>query len=292
MISIVVCSRDSALFNAISENITATIGCPFEIVCIDNHNNHFTICSAYNQGMELSKFPYLCFVHEDVLFRNKDWGYKLVAHLQDDTTGFCGVAGGELITRIPSSWNEFAISINMIQSDKTGRKPTKRKQIPRAFAEKRREVVSLDGVMLCAKREIMKQLRFDEDLPGFHGYDFDICMQSVASGYTNYVMYDIEIEHFSRGNSGKEHYISLLKLFRKWEHHLPATTKQMSPKQIKQIPAYEKKGLFKLAHKLSRRGFERKEIKAELNYFARAANIKVKPATIGFVTWLISFCRI
>lgn len=292
MISIVVCSRDSAQFDAIAENITATIGCPFEIVRIDNHDNHFGICSAYNQGVELSTFPYLCFVHEDVLFRDKDWGCKLVSHLQDETTGFCGVAGGGLITRIPSSWNEFAMSINIIQSDKTGRKPTKRKQIPRSFTKNRREVIWLDGVILCAKGETMKRLKFDENLPGFHGYDFDICMQSVAAGYTNYVMYDIEIEHFSRGNSGKEHYISLLKLFRKWEQHLPATTKQISAKQIKQIPAYEKKGLFKLAHKLSRRGFESKEIETKLNYFARAANIKVKPATIGFVTWLSSFCRI
>ena len=86
----------------------------------------------------------------------------------------------------------------IIQSDHSGRKSSKKTAQPRHnISSKRRNVVLLNGVMLCMKREIFNHIRFDDQLEGFHGYDFDICIQAAVNGFDNYVMYDIEVEHFS-----------------------------------------------------------------------------------------------
>ena len=46
---------------------------------------------------------------------------------------------------------------------------------------------------MCMRRELMQNIRFDETFNGFHAYDYDISIQSIVAGYTNYTIYDIKI---------------------------------------------------------------------------------------------------
>jgi hypothetical protein len=46
---------------------------------------------------------------------------------------------------------------------------------------------------MCMRRELMQNIRFDETFNSFHGYDYDISIQSIVAGYTNYTIYDIKI---------------------------------------------------------------------------------------------------
>jgi len=83
MISIIVCSKDKTLLEGLNGNVEKTIGCEFEILGIDNKIGN-SICYVYNEGVKKAKYPYLCFVHEDVRFLTENWGRKVVEKLENN----------------------------------------------------------------------------------------------------------------------------------------------------------------------------------------------------------------
>jgi len=268
MLSIIVCSRNKTLSAAFVDNVKSTVGVDYEIISIDNSNNDYSIFSAYNAGYALSKFPYICFLHEDVSFHTHNWGEKVIAHLQTPNIGIIGLAGGDLATRVPAQWSILMSCVHIIQSDRNGRKRTRNIRHPENFQESKRSVVLLDGVMLCMKSALMKKLRFDEQLNGFHGYDYDISIQSIQAGYTNYVMYDINLEHFSMGKTDDVYYRNLISVFKKWKDYLPLIGKNIDEEQSGHIPEIERKRLLKLISKMTRKGFTTTEIITEANFYA------------------------
>ena len=272
MISIIICSRNAILSECIVKNIAETVGVEYEIISVDNSENKYSIFSAYNKGFALSKFPYLCFVHEDVLFHTQNWGEKVIENLKAPDSGIIGLAGGDLVTRVPASWSTLMSCVNIIQSDRNSKKKTKHIKHPEDFKESKRSVILLDGVLLCMKRELFEKIHFDEQFIGFHGYDFDISIQSTLAGYTNYVSYDIKLEHFSRGKTDDVYYRNLISIFKKWEDFLPLIGKNIDEEQRCHIPEIEKKRLLKLLSKMTRKGFSTQEITAETSYFANIIN--------------------
>lgn len=269
MISIIVCSRNKSLQHRFVNNVFKTVGVEFEFIHIDNSTNTFTIFSAYNTGFKQSKYPYLCFVHEDVLFHTQNWGEKIIAHLQDPETGVIGVAGSDLLPRVPTSWATLkTVGHNIIQSDSTGKKPTEHIFKPAGYSLSRRETISLDGVFLCIRKNLMPQILFDEKLKGFHGYDYDFTIQAIVAGYKNYVIYDIQLEHFSGGKTDILYFRNLIHIFKKWEQELPLIGSNMTADERKNIPKIERKKLYQLTKKMVRKGFEVNEIKSEITYYA------------------------
>ena len=56
------------------------------------------------------------------------------------------------------------------------------------FKEKRSSVATLDGVFLATRKEVWKEIQFDEKLiKGFHGYDLDFTLRA-AQRFHNYVV--------------------------------------------------------------------------------------------------------
>lgn len=292
MISVIICARTSTLSPAFVENITTTIGVPFEIISVDNSENKYSIFSAYNEGYAKSKYPYLCFLHDDVLFHSADWGAKLITHLQDQQTGIVGLAGGDLIIRIPSSWSAGVVNINILQSDRTGKKPTKLFRLPQNFTESRRSVIVLDGVMLAMRRDLMEKIRFDEQLGGFHGYDFDISLQATVAGFTNYVAYDIKLEHLSRGKPDKKYYKNLIRVYRKWEEHLPLMGKNIPEDMKNNLQKIQFKRLKTLINRMIKTGFSSKEISNELKYYAKYIDSSKSLYLRSFIHINIFFTRL
>jgi len=284
MISIIVCSRNKTLPKHFIDNIKETVGIDYEIICIDNSESRYSIFSAYNNGITKSKYPYLCFVHEDVLFHSKNWGVKVIDHLQQPKTGIIGLAGGDLVTRIPASWSTLiSMSENIIKSDKTGKKPTVIARNPTDYNKSRRSAILLDGVFMCMRRKLFDQIQFDEKFSGFHGYDFDISIQSTLAGFNNYVIYDVDLEHFSRGKTDGTYFRNLIAVFKKWEKYLPLTGKNISPEDSHKIAEIEKRKLLQLTKKMVRKGFSMKEIIEKTTYYAdlisylkAARNLKIR----------------
>lgn len=181
MLSIIISSHNISYFNALTENIEKTCGVKNEIIKIDNPGA-MGICKAYNLGASKASFCNLLFLHEDVKFKEKNWGKIIIDHLADSSTGIIGVAGSAYVPVAPSGWY-----ITKQHSHKVGKT----------------KILAVDGVFLAITNKHFTEFLFNEAVEGFHGYDLDISLR-VAKKYSNYIVDDIKIEHFSSGNPNKQ----------------------------------------------------------------------------------------
>ena len=226
MISIIICSANKFLLSQVKLNIGETIGAPFEIIAIDNAVNNEGICTIYNRGGEKAVFPILCFVHEDILFETNNWGQLIEQHFKDSEIGLLGFAGGDTKSIVPSSWSSSFKSneISIIQHYKTINAFSKRiVTAEKNNQEVKKNVVALDGVFLCTRKEIFNQHKFDEvNFKGFHGYDIDYSLQ-ILKGYKIVVVFNILVHHYSEGRPDKKWIESTMILTKKWKSFLPVS---------------------------------------------------------------------
>lgn len=201
MLSIIISSYQHQYYNQLKENIHQTIGedFPYEIVQIWNPNL-MSITEAYNEGAEKSQYNHLLFLHEDLIFHTENWGKILINHLSDNKTGFIGIAGSSYVPSAPCSWtvSEKHNFIHLLQGNKNDNTYVKNFH----SLKNRNSVFALDGVFLAVKKENYNQIKFDSDIKGFHGYDLDISLRA-SKKFQNYVVDDILIQHFSKGNQDK-----------------------------------------------------------------------------------------
>ena len=206
MLSIIISTYKPHLLKALEQNITETIGeTPYEIIAINNPGL-MGICKAYNQGAELSKFKYLIFCHEDIIFHTNSWGEKIIKHLQKPQIGTIGIAGSSYVPKAPHGWhlpNNSYNFINIIQHEANIITHHKINSPIKAYA--------LDGVFLAISKEKFNKLKFNDDLTGFHGYDLDFTLRS-ALRYENYVINDVLLEHFSIGNADEKWFTNNIKI--------------------------------------------------------------------------------
>lgn len=190
MLSIIISSYQPHYFSALEKNIAETIGVPYELIKIDNPGL-MGICEAYNKGAEQAKNPYLLFVHEDVEFRTQNWGGILAGALKQKNIGVIGVLGSDYVPDVPFAWwdlyennfshytqyeNGLLVGDYNITEDKN--------------------VSVIDGVFMAVRKEVFEQIKFNDKLAGFHGYDLVFSL-NVAEKYQNIVTSEIKIAHFS-----------------------------------------------------------------------------------------------
>ena len=291
MISIIICSREQKSAATIQKNIDDTIGIDHEVIVIDNSRGQYSIFSAYNRGVEQSKYPYLCFVHEDVFFHTSNWGEKIVEQVKNPQTGIVGFAGGDLVSQVPASWSILSPSINIIQST-PGHKEKKYFHFPKDYDQDTRTVILLDGVFLGMRRNLFEKVKFDETLDGFHGYDFDISIQSSLAGYINYVMYNIELEHYSAGRKSRKYFENLIAIYKKWSEELPILGHNVSDAERARLSEIEITRLQKLIRKMAATGFSSKDIIAHTKYFIRRLNTEEAERQIKYIHFKIFITRL
>ena len=219
MLSIIICSREPKFNFKLFENIKETVGREYEIIVIDNSKSKYSIAEAYNRGINQAKFPYLIFVHEDVLLHTSNWGKNLIdIFLKNPDVGLIGVAGSKTKTKMPSAWWELGENVwHIVQHFKY-----KPKEYWKQGFEKDSlvEVAVIDGVFMAMLNN--EKIRFDERLPGFHNYDLSISLQHQKISRKVVVTSEILIEHFSEGNLNKSWYISTSKFHRFYRRFLPS----------------------------------------------------------------------
>ena len=217
MLSIVICSRTPQINKLLQENIEATIGVVYELIIIDNSNNEYNIFSAYNKGVSLSQYGIVCFMHDDIVFQTSGWGNEVVDRFQDEQLGAIGVAGSPYYPLLAGPWWSGGLVTKNIVQDASLHKLSYASPVNEQLP-----VLVLDGVWICIRKSLFSTISFDEKrLKGFHLYDVDISLQVHAGGYLLATVYDIVIEHASRGVMNKNWMENCLAVQKKWANQLP-----------------------------------------------------------------------
>lgn len=233
MISIVISTYNSDKFRIFAQGVEDTIGdTPYEIIKIDNPGI-MGICEAYNRGIEKAKYSYLCFCHDDIIFRTQDWGLVLInSFKQNKEIGLIGCAGSVYKAWVPSGWSSppssFLKKENLIQVKKDGTKI----KCSVGMSDNLEAVVSLDGCLLCTKKEVTDEFKFDDKtFRNYHCYDIDFSLQ-VFSKYKVAVTKDILIEHCSDGSFSSGWLYETYKLHAKW-NNLPLMSQNITQEEVR-----------------------------------------------------------
>lgn len=220
MLSIIICSRTKTISSDLFKNIEKTVGCKYELLVIDNSENHYSIFEAYNLGISKSSGTHLCFIHDDILFHTQDWG-KVVQCIfdHDKQIGLIGVAGAKSKTKMPSLWwscpqeDKIASIIQHIPDREIVRWNS-------GFEKGSNiEVVAIDGVFMVMRKDHL--IRFNTEMAGFHNYDLNISFEIKKLGFKIMVTNEILIEHFSLGTIKEEWVESAFKLYLLYKDILP-----------------------------------------------------------------------
>jgi hypothetical protein len=228
LISIIICSRTPAISASLKKNIEDTIGVEHELIVIDNSGNRYSIFEAYNLGVSESKYPYLCFMHDDIAYHSKGWGKNILEHFTDENVGAIGIAGTPYYPQMPGSWWAGGLVNETLMHNINGTLKSTIKSVG-GLTSGKNEVVVLDGVWLCIRKLIFNKIKFDErNFKGFHFYDMDICMQVHQIGFKLYSISDVLIQHFYTGTVDSKWINNALAFQKKWKEELPVSVIKLS----------------------------------------------------------------
>ncbi len=226
MVSVIISSRFAKQLQDLSKNVQETIGVPYELLYRDNSDGSQSLSSVYNELAACAKYNILIFLHEDVYFFSQNWGKSIIDINNDTSIGLIGLIGSNTITKVPSGWAKQDRRFNCGHILQRGDKDISEYHNTTKDETTCQDVIVIDGVFMATRKSIWEDIRFAEnELPGFHGYDFDFSMQ-VIQKYRVVVTDSILIEHFSKGNFSKEWIEVTVKLNKKWSIFLPKTLDQ------------------------------------------------------------------
>ncbi len=255
MISIVICSRTSQLNEFLRLNIDKTIGTEYEIVLVDNSQNHYSIFQAYNKGVELSKYSFICFMHDDIQYLTDNWGKLALVHFENNQIGAIGISGSPYLSLFPGPWwSSGLISKFIVEVD--NQKETLVNISYKKPQNNAVEVVALDGVWLFVRKSVFNKIKFDNSsFKGYHFYDLDLSMQLKQSGFILLSVFDILIKHQSMGNINYSWVKNGFLFTNKWKYMLPIS---LNPVPIKQLLYFEFKSIkfcLKTLYRLFKKAF-------------------------------------
>ncbi|MDB5200764.1 MAG: hypothetical protein JWQ27_173 [Ferruginibacter sp.] len=231
MISVIICSINENYLAALRKNIEATIAVPYEIIAINNRERGDGICSVYNEGAGKARYELLCFIHEDIRIHTNGWGKQLAELFKDESIGLAGVSGSVYKSSYPATWS--ACLPECYRTNSIQHFPDR--DIPSAILsnplnEAQAEVAVIDGVFMATTKAVFQRFTFDDNLPGFHGYDIDYSLQ-VGAAFKVVVCLEILLEHFSAGTLNEAWLQNSLLVHEKWKQQLPRMTIHVDPKK-------------------------------------------------------------
>lgn len=201
MISIIICSIRPDYLANVSANIASSIGAPYELLVADNRGTGKGICKVYNELAAIAQFPYLVFVHEDVVFNKQHWGTELCQIFENNPgTGAIGIAGSNYKSSTYSGWytgfaERDAYNIMHITHGKENPLVHYRSEKKELY-----DAVCLDGVFIASTKENWQAIKFNEEqLKGFHFYDLDFSIRTFLANKKVWIWMDLQLEHLTIG---------------------------------------------------------------------------------------------
>jgi len=228
-VSVIICSINPEWCDTMIASVKNTIGIDFETIVFDNREKKLGICQVYNDCARKARFPYLCFIHEDVIMPTKNWGKTMVEFAEKTPDcGAIGFAGGTVANKNFTSWSGYGrlkVGRCRYYDTKHGGKAYSLDDLSYKYNNPANEdfakVVALDGMFLFVGKEIWEEHPFDDDwIKGFHFYDAEFSF-GIAQHRQNYVCLTADIYHFSGGNYDRTYYETARIFQKKWKHALP-----------------------------------------------------------------------
>jgi len=189
-----------------------------------------SIYRSYNalldQAAETADLEALVLVHQDTEIVDQDFCQRVRAALSDPDVGLIGCVGAVGVRSI--AWWEGSVSqasfVHRYEEHGGGDLPAFSWAWDEAPPYARTgEVDTLDGFLLVLSPWVVRNVRFDESLGQFHGYDFDFCLQVRASG-RKVVTADLRAihAHSLEPFSDAEEWIDAhIKVAEKWDGRMP-----------------------------------------------------------------------
>jgi hypothetical protein len=223
MLSLIICSINPGHLEQVTESITASIGVEFELLVWDNREQGQGLCEIYNKLATKARFPFICFLHEDILFESPDWGSLLVKLFANDPeVGVIGVAGSKYKSRMYSGWYTGVAGLDSYYITHRTNGEDHTMVQPKDEGETAHEVVCIDGVLMACRKSIWEKVKFDEQLlKGFHFYDIDFSLRSAVFCKV-VVTTAIHLVHITTGGDYGDRWIDAAILYhQKYRHALP-----------------------------------------------------------------------
>jgi glycosyltransferase involved in cell wall biosynthesis len=214
MISLITCSINEQYVQVLKENVNKYIGVTHEWLVWDNKEANRGICSVYNEMADNASYPYLCFLHEDVLIETPLWGNFLIDICEKNREiGLIGVAGGKYKSHMFSGWYSGGERLDYYSIIHRVDGKDERMYKPRNWEKEDVEVAVIDGVFMFCTKTSWETTRFNDNLlKGFHCYDIDFSLR-VALVHKVVVTNRLELIHFTRGGDFGDKWINDTILF-------------------------------------------------------------------------------
>ncbi|MFC0772929.1 glycosyltransferase [Terrimonas alba] len=221
MLSLVVCSVNPSLLQIMEQSTAATIGIEYELLVFDNRRENLGICEVYNRMAEKAHYPYIVFLHEDLVMKTQNWGRYLVEIFQNDPDiGLVGVAGSDYKSHHFSGWYSGGSGRDYFNITHRQDGEDKLLLFPEKWEKNEYEVVCIDGVFMACPKVIWQSIKFDHDLlRRFHFYDIDFSLR-IARIKKVLVTNRIDLVHLTVGGDFGDNWIEQAFIFHEQKKNL------------------------------------------------------------------------
>jgi GT2 family glycosyltransferase len=214
------------------------IGIEHEWLVWDNSRQNLGLSEVYNKLATRAKYPFICFLHEDVVIQTRNWGSILVELCLQQNISLLGVAGGKYKSRMFSGWYSGGKNLDYFSLLHINNGKEQKMEAPEVWEQCEEEVASIDGLFMFCKKTVWETTRFDEGLlKGFHYYDIDFSLR-VAQHAKVAVTNRLALIHYTKGGDYGEKWLEQTIVFHKaMKRVLPFSVSKKFEKNIEIIAA-------------------------------------------------------
>ena len=214
MISVVYSTRkDNPEFK---EHLNKTTKTDLEILQYIN-NGEYSLTELYNKGLDESSNDIIVFCHDDIILK-EGWDKKVLNHFDSTEYGILGMAGTTDLDESGQWWKDMGKMVGIVKHTSEGK--TWESKYSNNFGDDVVETVMLDGLFFVVNKNRIKK-RFNEDIKGFHFYDFDFTFGNHLEGVKVGVIFDVKITHKSVGATNEQWNQNRLQFCDLYVDHLP-----------------------------------------------------------------------
>ena len=198
-VSFVICSHRDARFEAVQQEIERTaVAYPHETIRIGDAR---CMSEGYQRGFNLSRGDIVVLCHDDIEFVIPDFVPRLIEAMVN--ADMVGIAGSRQMTGPATMFDGHPHIIGRViqpraQDAVDGQADYELCAFSMTALRSSAQV--LDGAFIAARRNLLRDLRFDTAIPHFHYYDVDLSYRAHLSGARVVVASDLTLFHDSRGS--------------------------------------------------------------------------------------------